>query len=139
MFYSFFLGVYGSFLYDLLRVFRRVIAHHSFWVDVEDLLFWMYCTVKAFLIMQQVNNGILRWFAIFGVVCGIVLYCKLISPVFVKYATKFFSLIKKWIIWLFKLILHPFAGACRYLRRLCRGVRKQLTFSMKKIRISLKR
>ena len=33
-------GVCMAFVYDLLRLFRRIVRHGRFAVDVEDLLYW---------------------------------------------------------------------------------------------------
>ena len=52
LFYSVIMGIYITFLYDLLRIGRRVITHNGFWVSVEDLAFWIYCAMKVFYLMH---------------------------------------------------------------------------------------
>ena len=49
--HSFLLGVGITFLYDILRILRRVFAHSTSMVSLEDLAFWIYCAGKVFLLM----------------------------------------------------------------------------------------
>ena len=76
LFYSVIMGIYITFLYDLLRIGRRVITHNGFWVSVEDLAFWIYCAMKVFYLMHAESDGTLRWFAILGALLGMFLYKK---------------------------------------------------------------
>ena len=82
---SFLTGIYVTFVYDLLRIFRRVIPQGEFLVSLEDIAFWVYCAMKVFLLMYHESNGTLRWFAVLGALCGMFLYRKTASPFFVKY------------------------------------------------------
>lgn len=83
--YALLLGVLITFVYDLLRIFRRVIPHRNFWVSLEDLGFWGFCGVEVFLLMYHESNGTLRWFAVLGALLGMLVYKKTISNFFVKY------------------------------------------------------
>ena len=85
--YALFLGVFITFVYDLIRIARRVIPHKRFWISVEDLAFWIFCGIEVFLLMYNESNGTLRWFAVLGALCGMFLYKKIISGAFVKYTT----------------------------------------------------
>ena len=81
------MGIYLAFVYDLFRVFRKVIPHGRLWIAAEDIAYWCYCGVKVFLFLRRENNGILRWFAVFAAMAGIWAYLKLASPLFIKYVT----------------------------------------------------
>ncbi|MDE6168338.1 MAG: spore cortex biosynthesis protein YabQ, partial [Acetatifactor sp.] len=35
------MGIFITFVYDLLRIFRRVVPHKAFFVSLEDLAFWI--------------------------------------------------------------------------------------------------
>ncbi len=85
--YALFMGIFITFLYDILRIFRRVAPHNGFLVSLEDLCFWVYCGAKVFLLMYHEGNGNLRWFAVIGALAGMLAYKKLVSPHFVKYAS----------------------------------------------------
>lgn len=87
--HAFLLGIVITFVYDLLRILRRVFPHGSLLISLEDLLFWIYCGVEVFLLMYHESNGVLRWFAVLGAVLGMVLYGKFVSPVLIKYVSLF--------------------------------------------------
>lgn len=79
------LGVEITFLYDILRILRRVFAHSGIMVSLEDIAFWIYCAGEVFLLMFRESNGNLRWFAVLGALTGMYLYHRAFSPLLVKY------------------------------------------------------
>ena len=101
--HSFLLGVGITFLYDILRILRRVFAHSTSMVSLEDLAFWIYCAGKVFLLMFHESNGNLRWFAVLGALAGMYLYHRTISPFFVKYVALGLNT-----------LLHPIRKALRF-------------------------
>lgn len=108
--YSIRLGIIITFVYDWLRVARRVVRHRDFAVSIEDFLFWSWCFVMTFLMLYQENNGILRWFSVIGAALGMFLYRLTVGRFFVKFLCKFILWIKKWIYkilcWIMKPIKH---------------------------------
>lgn len=141
------MGIFVTFLYDLLRVIRRVIPHHSFLVSLEDLGFWIYCGAEVFLLMYHEGNGTLRWFAVFGAMLGMLLYRRLCSPFLVKYSSFLLGKLFGWLAWpLGKLSetvgkgISRVGTSCRRIkRRIERRVKNRLTYFLKMIKISLKR
>lgn len=87
LFYALIMGIFITFVYDILRIFRRVVPHGNFLVSLEDIAFWIYCATEVFLLMYHESNGTLRWFAVLGAMVGMFAYKKLISPPFVKYVS----------------------------------------------------
>lgn len=83
------MGIFITFVYDLLRIMRRVIRHNNFWVSLEDLLFWIFCALAVFALMYNMGNGSLRWFAVFGALGGMLAYLKIVSPRLVRIMTTF--------------------------------------------------
>ena len=83
--HSFLLGVWITFLYDILRILRRVFSHSTGMISLEDLAFWIYCAGRVFLLMFHESNGNLRWFAVLGALVGMYLYHKSLSPFLIKY------------------------------------------------------
>ncbi|MCM1216660.1 MAG: spore cortex biosynthesis protein YabQ [Lachnospiraceae bacterium] len=81
------MGIFITFVYDILRILRRAIPHSGFVVSLEDLGFWIFCAEKVFLMMYHESNGNLRWFAVIGALVGMLLYRKLVSSWFVKYVS----------------------------------------------------
>lgn len=85
--YALLMGIFITFVYDILRIFRRVIPHGNRMISLEDMIFWMYCATRVFLLMYHESNGTLRWFAVLGALVGMLLYKKLVSFIFVKYVS----------------------------------------------------
>lgn len=109
MLHAFLLGIFITFIYDILRIFRRVVSHNSFFVSLEDMLFWIYCGGEVFLMMYHESDGTLRWFAVGGALFGMFLYKKFISRFLVKYVS---------------LVLNKLLGAAgKVLAWLCRPLR----------------
>lgn len=127
------MGIYITFIYDILRIVRRVFPHSGFMVSLEDILFWIYCAVIVFLLMYHESNGTLRWFAVFGAIAGMILYKRLVSPYFVKYVSlvlqKIFDILTK----ILRLILRPFVKSGRKLKeKMARAARRRAVKLQKK-------
>lgn len=119
------LGVEITFLYDILRILRRVFAHSGIMVSLEDIAFWIYCAGEVFLLMFRESNGNLRWFAVLGALTGMYLYHRAFSPLLVKYISG-----------LLNSILNPIR---RKLRTVKSWLKKQLTSLWKMLKIFYKR
>lgn len=119
------LGVEIIFLYDILRILRRVFAHSGIMVSLEDIAFWIYCAGEVFLLMFRESNGNLRWFAVLGALTGMYLYHRAFSPLLVKYISG-----------LLNSILNPIR---RKLRAVKSWLKKQLTSLWKMLKIFYKR
>lgn len=148
------MGVFITFVYDLLRIFRRVVPHGSFLVSLEDLVFWIYCGAEVFLLMYHESNGTFRWFSILGAMTGILTYKKLVSSLFVKYVSLALTKILKMLAGVMKWLLRPFGFLRRKagdLRRrvgsrircragkIKRAIKNRLTVSRKMFRINRKK
>jgi len=66
--------------FDTTRALRRVFRHHSFWVQVEDLLFWAVTTLAILYFILNHAGGELRFFYLLGMGLGAVLYFATASP-----------------------------------------------------------
>ena len=75
------------FLYDILRIFRRIVPHGNIWIGAEDFLYWLVCTGVVFVMLYQENDGMVRGFALGGVILGMFLYILLLSRLVVKVNT----------------------------------------------------
>lgn len=126
MLHAFCMGIYITFVYDILRILRRVFPHGGFFVSLEDICFWIYCAVKVFLLMYHESNGTLRWFAVFGAIAGMLLYMKLASPFFVKYVSLLLQKIVGIIGRIIRFLLRPVLYLLRRIReRAVRAARRR--------------
>ena len=147
------MGIFITFVYDLLRVFRRVIPHAAVFVSLEDMAFWIYCGAEVFLLMYRESDGSLRWFAVLGALLGMFLYKKLVSGLFVKYVSLVLNKLLQAVGKLLKFMCRPFRFAGRKagkgarraggrLRRLFRNmgraVKNRLTVFLKLLKINIK-
>jgi spore cortex biosynthesis protein YabQ len=106
-------------VYDVLRVFRRLIKHGIFWVAVEDMIYLMSCALLVFAMLYQKNDGLIRWFAIAGIAIGMLLYNHFIS-----------SWAVRGIVWILKKIINLLTYPLRLAKK---GVQKPLGFCKNKI------
>lgn len=81
-------GIWITFIYDILRIWRRVLPHKRLLVSLEDLIFWIFCALYIFQLMHQESNGGLRWFAVMGALAGMLLYKKTVSGILVRYVSQ---------------------------------------------------
>lgn len=86
-------GIFITFIYDIIRIWRRVLPHGEVLVSLEDLAFWVFCAIHIFGLMHRESNGSLRWFAVMGALAGMLLYKLTISKPLVHYV----SLALQWI------------------------------------------
>lgn len=71
-------------LYDILRIFRRIVPHGNLWIGLEDFTYWLVCTGAVFVMLYQENDGMVRGFALGGVLLGMLLYYVLLSRYVVR-------------------------------------------------------
>lgn len=105
--YSFLLGIIITFVYDNIRVFRRVIRHNTFFISVEDLFFWIGVSLSIFLLQHRENDGVFRWFSVVGAFVGMLIYRKSISRFYVKRMTILFRKILKFLYLFFSYLFSP--------------------------------
>lgn len=85
---SFLTGIGLMIVYDLLRMLRLMIKHKSFFVGMEDVIYWIYAGLMTFTLLYRENNGIIRAYVIVSVFAGMAFYDVSVSRFF-------FHLLKK--------------------------------------------
>ena len=81
-------GALITFVYDLLRIFRRMIPHGNFWIGVEDFVFWIWTSFWIFSVLYRENDGSLRLYTILAMVLGMIVYHQVIGEPIVKFTGK---------------------------------------------------
>ena len=107
MLHSFLLGVIITFIYDLFRIFRRIIPHGWFLLSLEDLVFWVLATAGIFICFIMKNNGMFRWFFRYRAGTGMFLYKKTLSAALVNLVSG--AVNRKLIALIGKILLKPSA------------------------------
>lgn len=136
--YSFSLGIIITFVYDNIRVFRRVIRHNTFFISLEDLFFWIGVALSIFLLQHRENDGVFRWFSVVGAFWGMLIYRKTISRFYVKRMTILFREILKILYLFFSYLFSPIYFVERKIGSLIKkaGRRTALAASKQKIRLT---
>ena len=72
--WSFVLGLGLAFIYDLLRLSRRVIKTNDLVINIPDIVFLILSGLGAACTAYAVNNGQMRAYALLGTVLGFTAY-----------------------------------------------------------------
>lgn len=91
--YSIITGFGFAYLYDNIRLLRRIFRHKRWLVDMEDILYWTVCFLVSFYLLYYGNNGVVRFFAIIGAAIGMLLYGKTLGRLYVKSLYRFIMLL----------------------------------------------
>ena len=102
-----FFGIAMLFVYDLLRIFRRVAIHGTVWIAVEDMFFWVISAFVLFQFLYQKNDGKVRGFVILGMFLGMLLYGKSFSSIVVHFGTFILKKICGGVRWIFRVFMKP--------------------------------
>ena len=132
-------GIILLIVYDVLRIFRRVVKHPWFFVALEDLIFWLLSGLFIFRMMYEMNNGTIRGFSILGMLLGMVIYNQSLSPFFVKGISEFFLLINRGIAKTLFFLSKPVRIVCRFMKKVFLFLKKIITKVGRKITQILKK
>ncbi len=141
-------GIGMLFVYDLIRIFRRVARHGKVWIAVEDMFFWVISAVVLFQFLCQENDGKVRWFVIFGMFLGMLLYAGSFSRFVVRSGAFLLKKICAGVSWMIRTVMKPLqilskpVGKCvqrmkRTGKKSKRYVKKQLKKLWKAVRMNL--
>ncbi len=110
-------GVIIAFLYDLLRISRRIVPTGNSAVGLEDVLFFAAAAVILFYTAYLKNHGEIRWQGFLGCVLGASLYGILIRNRFVNLGTTLVKWLIKSALWLLKVVAFPVRLVLRALKK----------------------
>lgn len=119
------IGILMGVLFDLIRIFRKIIRHPNFFVQIEDMLYWIVCGFIGFYMLYICNYADVRPYIFIGIILGGILYFATFSIVFMKIATLVIFYIKALIRKLIKLLLIPLKGLLRVMRIPLKYIGKQ--------------
>lgn len=141
--YAILFGAFLTSVYDIFRILRRVFIHSNMLVSLEDLLFWIFCAVSVFYLLNSQSDGKLRWFSVMGAALGMSVYHVTLGRILVLFFSFLFGKIRQVICFILHYFLLPVKSAGRQSRRLGqRGLRltkKKLTVGRKVLKMMLHR
>lgn len=93
---SFFNGVLLAWVYDNIRVFRRIRRHKTIiFMSIEDIVYGIYAGLSVFVMCFKVADGIIRGFIIMGIAVGAFLYFKLLSSFYIRWSVRIIKILLK--------------------------------------------
>ena len=142
------IGIIITFVYDFILIGRRVIKHSLFFVSLEEFIFWASCAVAVFYMLYEENNGILRWFAVFGAALGMLLYKKIVGDHLVRLMSLFIKkeihiickvlgFLLKPFIWMMKKISSFWKFIWKWAKKIWKYMKKKLTSFVKMLKMSV--
>lgn len=131
---SFLVGMGLFFLYDILRIFRRIFPHGAIWVGIEDFVYWLVCTGAVFAMLYRENDGMVRGFALGGAAIGMLLYYLVLS----RFVIRINVFVIKKILKAIGKILHVLFGPLLWIGKKVWGfLKKQLKKIYRAVRMGL--
>lgn len=145
LFYCFLSGICITVAYDCLRIFRRVKRHGTFWIALEDLLFWFVAAIFLFYVLYETNNGVIRWFSIAGAAVGMLIYKYVIGEHLVEIMSTIIKQIQHLVLGALRMMFRPvkrlFNRVLTKLKKekikIKKQLKKKLTGDIKKVKITL--
>lgn len=146
--HSVLMGLVITFVYDWIRVLRRLYKHGTVLMSIEDLLFWFACGIGVFYMLYRENDGTLRWFAVLGAAIGMFFYKMIVRDMFINVMSTCLHKIMWFVFRVIQIVLKPVkclisAGKTfvlyvgRKLKKSKNFIKKRLTVFIKTIRMVL--
>ena len=138
---AFLTGALLLFIYDVLRIVRKIVPHKMWLVGVEDLLFWIGSALALFAMLYRENSGYIRGFVIGGVLVGMLLYNLFLSAWIVAGSVfllkKILFVLSRPLVWTARLFRKPLGFAGRKAKKLLRFIKKELKKLWKTVKIGM--
>lgn len=110
-------GAVTAFIYDLLRISRRMVKVSDFAVNVQDLLFFAVAAVILFIAAYLKNSGEIRWQAFLGGAAGIALYIVAVRNRLLNLSTAIMRVTVKAVNVVMRVLLFPVRMIFKMLRK----------------------
>ncbi len=117
-----FCGAVITMVYDLLRIFRRVVSHGNLWIGIEDFIFWIWTALWVFSVLYRENDGNLRMYTIFAMALGMIVYHKTISEPLVELLGKLLKRVFSIILYPIKMLKNSIIFFGKKLKKLVHGI-----------------
>mgnify|MGYP004666916867 FL=1 len=110
-------GFFCAFLYDLLRISRRIVRVNDFVINFEDILFLGAAAAILFYASYLKNSGEIRWHGFIGGAAGVFLYIFIIGNRLLNVSCIIIKFIVKTAETLLKIILMPVRLSMRIFKK----------------------
>ncbi len=100
-------GLVSAFLYDILRISRRIVRVSDTVINIEDILFFAAAAFLIFIAAYLKNSGEIRWQSFIGFAIGITLYIVTVRNRLLNLSTVIIRFIVKIVGMVISVILFP--------------------------------
>lgn len=111
---GFLLGI----LYEFFRLLRMMFSVKRRGTFIFDLTYCLMSTFLTFVFILTVNRGAVRWYILFGVAAGWIIYYFALGGVAVKFSRFITGCIKRTVTFFVKVIAAPFRAVCGLFRNI---------------------
>ena len=132
--FGFLLGV----VYDLFRIIRLTVTRGRIAVFVMDLVYFLLAGVSVFLFMLAYNQGEFRFYLIFGIFLGFLIYYFTFGAFILKWSNRIIRFLRRVLKAVLRVISTPFRWAGRLTRRLYVKIRSALPGKLKNFKVKSK-
>ncbi len=103
---GFLLGV----LYEVFRLLRMILSVKKKSAFIFDITYCLLATFFSFVFILTANRGAVRWYIIFGIAAGWIIYYFALGGIAVRFSKFITACIKKTVTFSVKIIVAPFKG-----------------------------
>ncbi len=100
-------GALAGFLYDIIRISRRIVTVGASVVTIEDILFFVVTALILFYVAYLKNSGEVRWQGFIGGALGVALYIFVVRNRIVDAGTAFIRWLMKVFVRVVRICLFP--------------------------------
>lgn len=112
---SIIIGIVMGVLFDIFRVIRKIVHHHSLTVQLEDIFYWILCALIGFYILYICNYAEIRVYVFIGMLLGSILYFCTVSILVIQIADWVIKTVKSILNKMIVLIMKPIRQLMRLL------------------------
>lgn len=109
--YTFLITVLGGmivgFIYDLFRVWRKIIKTRNIMVYAQDIIFWILVSLVVFGTLFISNAGEIRGYLLIGIILGTTIYMLTLSQYVVDFLIRAVRILVGILIYLYKIFSVP--------------------------------
>lgn len=111
---GFLLGI----LYEIFRLLRMMLSVKKRSTFIFDIIYCLLATFLSFVFILTANRGAVRWYIIFGVAAGWIIYYFALGGIAVKFSRFITACIKNTVTFSVKIIIAPFKGIWKLFRNI---------------------
>ena len=108
------IGIVIGIIFDTIRIFRKMIKHPNFVVQIEDILFWVCSGFTGFYMLYNCNYADIRPYILLGMIMGAIFYFLTFSILAMKIMTYIIEFVKDILHKLYLSVIKPIKVMIRY-------------------------